>query len=201
MAAAWLAVALTCALLQGLVADPMALAWDRAAVVRQHAIWRLWSGPFIHLSWTHLALNLAGLGALLALFERLLPPFAQCARLLAIALLTTSILQLAFPHAQWMVGLSGPLHGLFAALSIRLLATPDPAPRQAWWRGPMIAWALLGGLALKLALEATLAPDPSQAAWLGGPVLRAAHQAGTIAGVMVGLVDAARLRSMQRLRR
>jgi hypothetical protein len=89
-----------------------------------------------------------------------------------------------------MVGLSGPLHGLFAWSSIRLLTSPDPAPDEVWWRGPRFGWCLLAGLAAKLFLESHVPLDPAQAQWIGGPVLFQAHQAGTLAGLIAGVVDA-----------
>lgn len=189
MASAWLAVATSGALLQALAADPRSLVWDRAALDGRHEYWRLLSGTWIHLSWTHLALNLAGLAIVLAMFARIATATSQLVALIAIGIVTGLVLWALFPGVAWMAGLSGPLHGLFAWAALRLVASRDPAPGEAWWRGPTFGWVLLAGLALKLVLEGLIAADPQQAAWLGGPVLREAHQAGTLAGLVVAAAD------------
>ena len=57
-----------------------------------------------------------------------------------------------------------------------------PVPHAAF-----AGWVLLGGLALKLALEALTQPQKQAGppGWLGGPVLIEAHWAGTLAGLIV----------------
>ncbi|CAN5370327.1 rhombosortase [soil metagenome] len=185
----WLLAATSGAILQTLVADPMTLAWDRAALDAAHQYWRLVTGPWIHLSWAHLGLNLAGLAVVLLMFARITTAAAQAVALVSICVLTDLLLWVVFPSATWRVGLLGPLHGLFAWAALRLVTTPDPAPDQAWWRGPAFGWVLLAGRAIKLALESLIVVDPQQVAWIGGPVLRSAHQAGTLAGLLVAAAD------------
>lgn len=164
-----------------------ALAYRRDAIASGD-LWRLVSGAWVHLSWAHLALNLAGWACLLIMFARLVRPWRQAILLGLIAPCTGVILFAAFDSVQWMVGLSGPLHGLFAVCALDLLAARDRQDRGPWWRGPRFGWVLLTGLAVKLAGERGLhGPHQEQGppGWLGGPVLPEAHVAGALAGVIV----------------
>lgn len=162
-----------------------ALAYVHDAVIAGE-IWRLATGPWVHLSWAHAALNLGGLALVLMMFAPIARPRAQALGLIAIGTLTSGLLLLDGEIA-WMVGLSGPLHGLFAADALALATTPDPAPARPWWRGPRYGWILLVGLVLKLAVEALIQPHKQAGppGWLGGPVLIEAHWAGTLAGLIV----------------
>jgi rhomboid family GlyGly-CTERM serine protease len=163
-----------------------ALAYERDAVLAGE-VWRLATGPWVHLSWAHAALNLGGLALVLMMFAPLVQPRAQALGLVVIGTLTSALLALFGASVAWMVGLSGPLHGLFAADALALATRRDPTPAHTWWRGPRYGWVLLGGLALKLALEALTQPHKQAGppGWLGGPVLIEAHWAGTIAGLIV----------------
>ena len=163
-----------------------ALAYERDAVVAGE-VWRLATGPWVHLSWAHAALNLGGLALVLMMFAPLVQPRVQVLGLVVIGTLTSALLALFGAHIAWMVGLSGPLHGLFAADALALATRRDPTPAHPWWRGPRYGWVLLGGLVLKLALEALTQPQKQAGppGWLGGPVLIEAHWAGTLAGLIV----------------
>ena len=68
------------------------LSWDRSALAGGQP-WRFLSGHFVHLGWSHLLLNLAGL--------------ALIAWIVGFWILN--------PRLEWYVGLSGLLHGLLAA--------------------------------------------------------------------------------------
>lgn len=162
-----------------------ALTYRRDAVLAGE-VWRLATGPWVHLSWAHALLNLGGLALVLAMFTPVITPVRQGWLLVAIGLATSSCL-LLWPRIDWMVGLSGPLHGLFAADALALTARRDARPAGAWWRGPRYGWVLLAGLALKLALElAWRGPvQTGPSGGLGGPVLIEAHWAGTAAGLLV----------------
>ncbi len=163
-----------------------ALAFRRDAVLHGE-LWRLATGPWVHLSWAHAMLNLGGLALVLLMFERVVRARTQLVWLAIIGVFTCVGLLAVAPGVQWMVGLSGPLHGLFAANALALTARRDAQPGAAWWRGPRYGWVLLAGLALKLALEHLWhAPkQPGPPGWLGGPVLTEAHVAGAAAGVIV----------------
>jgi rhomboid family GlyGly-CTERM serine protease len=119
--------------------------YDRLAVLDAHEYWRLLTGHFVHGSVTHMALNLAGLGLLAALFPR----HHSLTGWLGISGLSIATIGVGFvcyePQLEWYVGLSGVLHGALAAGAI------------AWWRyeSKALALALTTILIAKLAWEQT----------------------------------------------
>lgn len=150
------------------------LRYERAAVLRGE-VWRLLSAHLTHLGMEHLALNLLGLALIWQLFG---DGFSEAEWLLIMLIVCLGIslgLLIFYPHIQWYVGLSGCLHGLFAAGALALW-------RQGGWLGP----ALLAGLVLKLIREQWLGPMATSVALTGGPVLTQAHLLGAIAGILAG---------------
>jgi len=138
-------------------------------------LWRLVSGHFVHLGWSHFALNAAGLilvgylvGTRFAAFEWLLIWF-----------LVIVGIDLGFwilePQLAWYVGLSGVLHGLLAAGiagSIR--------------NGQLDSWIIVGLLGGNLIYEQLVGPLPGSESASGGEVVVAAHLYGAIAGALAG---------------
>jgi rhomboid family GlyGly-CTERM serine protease len=132
------------------------------------------TGHLVHASVTHLALNLAGVGLLAALFPR---HYSLSAWLL-IAAASTAAIDVGFvcnePQLMWYVGLSGVLHGALAAGAI------------AWWRFESKALALALSVVLvgKLAWEQLYGALP-----LSGDmnVIVDAHLYGAIGGGIAGL--------------
>ncbi len=151
------------------------LSYDRADIVHGQ-IWRLFTGNFVHANLRHLAVDLAGL-----LLWTALAGYLETPRRYVILLLGTSLgvgLGLFFldPRLGWYVGLSGVLHGLFAASAIALLS------RKEW----------LGGLALGAALIFKILweqhyGDWGSARWLGVPVVVDAHLYGAVTGLGIAL--------------
>lgn len=138
--------------------------------------WRLLSGNLVHLGWSHLWLNLAGLALIQALFGQRLGPRQWWAVMLLVSAAVGAGLRLWQPQLEWYVGLSGSLHGLFAAgllLDLRL------AP---------LSGTLLGvAFTAKLAWEQLHGALPGSAEAAGGPVLVDAHLYGALAGLACGL--------------
>lgn len=152
-----------------------ALAWDRRAIA-EGQWWRALTGQFVHLGPAHAVLNLAGLAAAGALFGREFRA-ADWAGTLALSLAGVAVgLQWFSPSVQWYVGLSGALHGVFAAGAL------------AWVRaGRAGGWLLAVALGAKLVFEAVVGPS-ALSEWLtGGPVLVVAHVWGAAGGVVWGL--------------
>jgi rhomboid family GlyGly-CTERM serine protease len=149
------------------------LRYDRAAVADAGEYWRLLTGHLVHGSFTHMALNLAGLALLGGLFPR----HYSLAGWLAIIVLSIATIDLGFvwnePQLEWYVGLSGLLHGALAAGAI------------AWWRYESRGLALVLSLILiaKLTWEQTHGALP-----LSGDmnVIVDAHLYGAIGGAMAG---------------
>ncbi|MDH3532647.1 MAG: rhombosortase [Gammaproteobacteria bacterium] len=150
------------------------LRYDRTAI-GDGQLWRLISGHFVHLGWSHLLLNAAGL----ALVSYLVAARFSPARWLAIAVLTVAGIDAGFwwlePQLEWYVGLSGLLHGLLAA---GIVAGLRLRYREAWLLGVLVA--------AKLLYEQLVGPLPGSAASSGGTVVVAAHLYGALTGAAVG---------------
>ena len=145
-----------------------ALAWSQP--------WRLWTAAFVHLSPRHLQANLLGC-AVVAAFGVVarLPGQATWAWLAAWPL-THAALVLQ-PMLLHYAGLSGLLHAGVAIAALQLAG-------RAHFRGRLIGWAVLAGLAAKLALErAWVGPTQAVAGW-DIPIAPMAHLTGAAAGLL-----------------
>lgn len=151
------------------------LRYDRADILHGQ-IWRLFTGNFVHANWRHLAADMAGLAIWTALAGYLETRRSYLILLVGSGLGVGLGLLLLDPHVGWYVGLSGILHGLFAASAIRLLS------RKEWLGG----LSLLAALMLKILWEQRFG-DLGTAKLLGVPVLVDAHLYGAVTGVVIVL--------------
>ena len=179
-----LGIALVSAVLAWLsTVDPRwhALLDYRRMAVADGEAWRLFTAHLMHLSVEHAALDVTGLILVAWIFSAEIGPRLQA---------TVCIVGIAFIDAAlWTtqvdryVGLSGVLHGWFAAGVVGWLVAPRvdrDATRKRLWGA-----ALLIGLAVKLTLESR-----HQAFWLDGavfPVVTTAHRWGAAAGIVSGV--------------
>lgn len=153
-----------------------ALRYDREEILAGQ-VWRILTAHLVHLGWSHLLLNLIGLVFIWALFGQALSTrgwvgtFVVCALGVSLGLLAFN------PRLGWYVGLSGILHGLFAAGAI--------AERHIHRRTYLI---MLGLLLSKLMWEQFHGPLPGTASTAGGNVIVDAHLYGAITGLVVGWV-------------
>ncbi|HEX5314858.1 MAG TPA: rhombosortase [Gammaproteobacteria bacterium] len=169
-----LVIVICVALQAGGAAPRLALRYQREAIAAGQW-WRLFTGNFVHVGWTHLWLDLVGLlllwilvGARLSGWRWL---FATIAGGWAIGL----GLWWAWPAVDWYVGISGIAHTYWAAGALLLLARRE-------WEG----WVLLALLGGKLAWEQASGTGlPTSDLLLHAPILTAAHLIGAIAGVAV----------------
>lgn len=168
----WIAVA---AIMVALQAVPDAAEWmryDRDAIGAGEW-WRVLTANFIHLGWAHLALNAAGLLMIGWLFAEDYSALQWAWILLACGAASSVGLYVLTPEIAWCVGMSGALHGLFAAGAI------------AWVRdGVGLGAGLLVGLAAKLGYEQTVGAMPFSEGVVGGAVVTDAHLWGAIGGVV-----------------
>lgn len=134
--------------------------------------WRLLTAHVVHLGWIHLALNLAALAAVWALLGERLRPGTWLVVLLVSALAVSGGLWLGHPELGWYAGLSGVLHGAFAAGAIAGLR-----------RAPVFHGLLLAGVVAKVAWEQFAGADAGTAAMIGGAVVVDAHLYGLLAGL------------------
>jgi len=172
------AVVLLISIVLGLFGDAgrSALRYERFAIQDGEA-WRLLSGHFVHLGWSHTAMN--GIGLLLV--WALVHGSFSIGRWLAVVLLVIAGIDLGFwilqPHLVWYVGMSGLLHGLLTAGAV-----------DGMRKRQLEFWVLSALLAGKLVYEQVLGPLPGSASTAGGNVIVAAHLYGAIGGVIAGLM-------------
>ncbi len=150
------------------------LRYDRLAISGGE-LWRLISGHFVHLGWSHFALNAVGL----VLISYLIAARFSSIQWLLISLLIIMGIDLGFwvlePQLAWYVGLSGVLHGLLAA-----------GVASGMRDGHADSWIIGGLLVIKLIYEQLVGPIPGSEGTSGGDVVVAAHLYGTIAGALAG---------------
>jgi rhomboid family GlyGly-CTERM serine protease len=179
------------------------LRYDRAALIAGQ-YWRLASAHLVHLNGAHLLLNLAGLFLLCELLWNDLPVRHGAGALGAGGLAASAQLLRFHPELAWYAGMSGAVHGLWAACALAGLfpqnrLTPYPAtPTSAWqrlWREwPLPRRTALAGsllLAAKLLAEAHGGASAWTSGAIGAAVVTPAHLYGAIGGaaylLLVGL--------------
>ncbi len=179
-----LALALGTALLQGVPSALRAqLSYDRVAVLEGQG-WRLFTAHLVHLGWVHWAMNMAALLIVWAWLDgRLLRPCLGAVILVSAAAVGLGLLWLA-PAVGGYVGLSGVLHGIFAAAGVWTLHGR-----------PLAGLGLLGLLALKLAGEQVLGGSAVSEGAIGAPVIVEAHLYGALGGALAAGLCAVRTRA------
>ena len=151
-----------------------ALQYDRVAILSGQ-FWRVFTGNWVHLGWSHLAEDMAGYVLLWLLFEPELPAWISPV-LVTLGSLGVGIgLLLGDPGLRWYVGISGALNTLWIAGAMLLMAKHD-------WLG----WVLAVFLVLKLTYEQLWGPLPWSVATTGGPVVVDAHLWGALCGAVLG---------------
>lgn len=154
----------------------LALRYERAAIL-QGEWWRLLSAHVVHLGWTHLLLDGSALLLLWALYARALSGWSWLLIVLGtLAAIDAGLWWLA-PQVQWYVGISGLLHGVWAAGAL-----------QGARRHEIGGWLLLVALAAKLAREQYTGASLVVASF---PVVPAAHLFGALGALATLAVWAA----------
>ncbi|WP_397475547.1 rhombosortase [Pusillimonas sp.] len=154
-----------------------ALRFSRPAL-EQGEWWRLFSGHFVHLGWTHTALNMLGVLLCCALAPRLFNRRIWL-KTAALAVGVGTLLWCSSPGVSSYVGLSGVLYGLFV---LGLLP-------QAWRKDGVAALALLATIAW-MAWQWATGPSAAEENLIGGRIIGVAHVYGFglgMAGVVLGL--------------
>ena len=148
------------------------LRYQRDAVAAGE-LWRLMTGHLVHLGPSHTAMNIAALGVLTILFAHLMRPSDWLGIFVLSALSIDGGLFFVSTTITWYVGLSGVLHGFWAAACI-----------WAWQQERRQAAALSALIVIKLAYEAWFGPVPLTGEVAAGPVVVAAHAYGAAGGVL-----------------
>ena len=182
---AWLAAGLVAVVAAASQAGGLsdALAWDRGAMSAGE-LWRFVSGHFVHLGWSHLLLNLAGL----ALTAWIVGRVYDWLDWLLVAIISIAVIGTGFwfldPQLKWYVGLSGLLHGVLAAGLFAGVARRETES--------FVLAALVGG---KLVWEQVSGPLPGSEGASGGDVIVDAHLYGAIGGILAALLLWRRVRA------
>ena len=156
-----------------------ALRFERQSIVAGD-LWRLLSGHLVHLGWTHLLLNLAGLALVWALVGSVYSGLVWILVTFAVVFAVDAGLWLLNPGLEWYVGLSGVLHGLLVAGLIGLISAGASRRNEA------IALVVL--LLLKLGYEQIAGAMPGSGSLAGGAVVVDAHLYGALGGLCAALV-------------
>lgn len=158
----------------------------RRLEIAQGQWWRLITGNLLHTNDWHLAMNLAGLWAILLLHKQHYSSIGLLLLLLVLCLLQGLGLYLFFPTLLGYVGLSGVLHGLFSYGVI-----------QDCRVGFKSGYLLLAGVIVKVAYEQLQGASPEVVKLIGARVATEAH----LIGLISGLLCAAVIYALQRTRR
>ena len=145
-----------------------ALRYERGAIAHGEW-WRLLSAHWVHLGAAHLLADAAGLVLLWALYARELSPAGWWWVLGCATAAIDAGLWWGEPAVQWYVGISGLLHGAWAA-----------GAAAAVLRGQRQGWIMLAALAVKLILEQRAGGSLFMA---GFPVVTMAHVYGALGGM------------------
>jgi rhomboid family GlyGly-CTERM serine protease len=152
------------------------LRYDRMAIAGGE-VWRFVTSHFVHLGYPHLGMNLLGLGVLWLLVGR---RFGSRQWFL-VAGICIAVIDAGFwwldRDLAWYVGLSGLLHGLLAAGTIRGI-------REL----PVESVLICVLLAAKISYEQIIGPLPGSEGAAGGAVVVNAHLYGAIGGVLSGII-------------
>ena len=163
-----------CAVLAILALLPMwwphassALQWQRQALV-DGQYWRLITAHLVHINLRHLLVNLLGLALINVLLWDRLTRLEGLSLILISALGVSMLLFIRAPALLWYAGLSGVLHGLWAACA----GAAFLRRHESFYAGALLV------LMAKLALEEySLQPVSSI------PIVSVAHLYGTLSGL------------------
>jgi len=139
-------------------------------------LWRLVSGHFVHVTWMHMALNIAGLIVIWVLFRDILTQRMWWLLTLGSLVGIDVALLIFHPEIKWYMGLSGVLHGYFAGGAILQI-------RLSGARGLLYLILLI----IKLLWEYLNGPLPGSGELSGGRVITEAHLYGAIGGSIIML--------------
>ena len=164
-----------CLLLQALQLED-AIRFDRERIGKGEW-WLLLSANFVHLGWSHWALNMAGLALILLLFGEHFSLLEWLALIFIDSLLLAVSLYFWDLDLFWYVGFSGTLHGMYAAGLI-----PE------WQRSRGFCVLLASALLAKLIWEQVFGALPGTAEAAGGPVVVDAHLYGAAWGFALAFI-------------
>jgi len=154
----------------------LATQFDRE-MIASGEVYRLLTGHVVHFGWAHFVLNLLGL----LLVWYLVGKAFRLWQWLLIVAVSIAVIDFGFwtllPALHWYVGLSGVLHGIFAAGIVGFWPTR---------RTEAMVFAFV--LIAKLVYEALAGPLPGSASAAGAAVITEAHLFGAVGGGVTALL-------------
>ncbi|WP_299011835.1 rhombosortase [uncultured Shewanella sp.] len=168
-------ISLLCIVLFFIQQDTL-LAYRRLDIT-QGQWWRIITGNLLHTNDWHLAMNLAGLWAILMLHKQHYSSIGLLLLFLVLCLLQGLGLYLFFPTLLGYVGLSGVLHGLFSYGVI-----------QDCRVGFKSGYLLLAGVIIKVAYEQIQGASPEVVKLIQARVATEAHLIGLISGLLCAAI-------------
>lgn len=151
-----------------------ALRFDREAIAKG-AVWRLLSGNLVHLGYSHLFMNMAGLALVVTLVWHHYSMLEWLFLTVFSSLCVGLGLYLLNPGILWYVGFSGTLHGLMLAGCLADLKS-----------FPLSSGVLLALIIAKLVWEQYAGALPGSESVAGGRVMVDAHLYGAVSGAAAG---------------
>ncbi len=139
-------------------------------------LWRLITPHFVHLSVSHLIMNLLGLYLVFVFFYRCVSWQYWLVTFFFSGVGISLFIFFLNPEIRWYVGLSGIVHALFM-----LGGLADIRVRK--WEGITFTGLIIA----KLSYEQIFGPLPGSEQTAGGPILIDAHLYGAIIGGIIGL--------------
>jgi rhomboid family GlyGly-CTERM serine protease len=164
--------------------------FDRSGLADGEA-WRLLTGHLVHMSWGHFVMNVCGLAALSWVFSREIRAWNWLGIALVSAAAIDAGLYYGNPELQWYVGLSGILHGFWAAGALRGILYADRS----------FGALALAGLLGKLLFEYRFGPSDFTESLTGANVVTVAHAYGALGGALFVVAAALVQRVFRRRRR
>ena len=153
-------------------------------LLTEYDYWRLLTSHFVHLGWSHFALNMLGFFVLWLIYGGVYSAKSWMA-ILCIATLGISLCFLQFDKdLNWYLGFSGVLHALFTVVLVYLLLQRVLLDKSVFYLEDAI---LLTFLILKLTYEQLVGAVPFTESGSGGPVVVNAHFYGAIIGCIWAL--------------
>ena len=150
--------------------------YQRAAIL-DGEVWRLISGHFTHINWSHLLLNLAGLALIWVLGFGRLGIIRQLYAIFFCSLAISCALLVFNTDIAWYQGFSGVLHGLFAVIAAQYLTDHK-----------YFSLLLFLSLAIKIAHEQLVGRMPWHQEFTDFLVVADAHLYGAIAGLVIAVM-------------
>lgn len=181
-----LAGALLLVLVQALVAASASsgetLEYRRAALAS--APWRLVTGHWVHINWTHALINAAAWFVVARVFAPELTPARQATVVVVASIAISAGLAWRYPEIAWYRGFSGVLHGLFFAGAAAWAVDAVGARKAGRLWLPV---ALFVGGWVKVVFEQPGDGTTPIVAWLGAATVPQAHLIGAACGTALGV--------------